>query len=76
MAFFAGGTFKASMEDGTTESGSFKAENGKLVLVCGGTAVTVGEDGAFTYTSAGDPEKSYQFKMSPANMDTLLKAVK
>ena len=75
ITFFSNGTFEAQMEDGTTEKGEFKLENGGLVLACGPTTVTVGEDGAFTYTSQHDPERSYEFRMDNATMDKLKKAL-
>ena len=76
ITFFSNGTFEAQMEDGTTEKGEFKLENGRLVLACGGTSVTVGEDGTFTYTSQADPTLSYQFRLDQAAVDTLKKALK
>ena len=76
ISFLSDGTFKVRMEDGTTEKGTYRNENGRLVLICGGSTVTVGGDGTFTYTSQQNPGKSYTFRLSPADMEKLLKATR
>ena len=78
ISFFADGSFRAVMEDGSKEKGQFKKdENGQLILVdASGSIITLGEDGAFTYTSAADSTLSYSFMMPEADRETLLKAAK
>ena len=76
ISFFANGYFEAKMENGSREKGTFRLDNDRLVLACGGTSVTVGEDGTFTYTSQADPTLSYQFRLDQAAVDTLKKALK
>ena len=78
ISFFADGSFRAVMEDGSKEKGQFKKdENGQLILVdANGGIITLGEDGAFTYTSTADSTLSYSFMMPEADRETLLKAAK
>ena len=78
ISFFADGSFRAVMEDGSKEKGQFKKdENGQLILVdAAGSIITLGEDGAFTYTSTADSTLSYSFIMPEADRETLLKAAK
>ena len=76
LFFLSDGTFRVRLEDRSTEKGAYRNENGRLVLAWGSSAVTVGEDGAFTYTSQRNAGLTYRFTLSPEDMQTLLKAAR
>ena len=76
LFFLSDGTFRVRLEDRSTEKGTYRNENGRLVLAWGSSAVTVGEDGAFTYTSQKNAGLTYRFTLSPEDMQTLLKAAR
>lgn len=71
--FYRNGSFVVTLEDGSKEKGTYAFENDQLVLNCGSGKVQINADEPFTYTSSADASRTYQFKMSQADIETLKK---
>lgn len=72
ISFYNNRKFVATMEDGSKENGSYRQADGKIILMSGGSEITIADDGTFTYTSQNNASLSYRFDLSQGEMDILM----
>ena len=72
LEFHPDGTYSVIFT-GRTESGTYGPENGTLVLVSSsGTRMAVDGNRRLIYTSVEEPEKTFEFRFTQAQLDCLL----
>ena len=72
LEFHPDGTYSVIFT-GRTESGTYGPENGTLVLVSSsGIRMAVDGNRRLIYTSVGEPEKTFEFRFTQAQLDCLL----
>lgn len=72
LSFFADGRYTAKLNDGRSERGSFKLEDGAVVLTsASGAVMPIGEDGTLVYRFANTDELSFELHFDASSIDVL-----
>ena len=77
LTIYTNGIYEAWMEDGHTEYGTIRQTDGEIKLTSvEGEKMAVSEEGELTYTSASDPDKSYEIRFTEDEAKILADNVK